>query len=137
LLLLVVVAVAQTERLVVVALEALELLRVLQFLLVPPLRSPLVLVARLVVGQRLIPLKQTGLILFLVQLLQLVAGLVLAVNLLAPLLVMEALGVVRVVILVDLQVAQASPDRALMEGNVLTPLLQKAVAVVVEQAQLA
>jgi hypothetical protein len=97
----------------------------------------LALVVRLAVGRRLIPRRQTGLILFLVPSLQLVAGLVLAVNILALLLVMEALAAARVVILVVTQTAQALLDKVLMVGFVLTPLLQKAVAVVEEQAQLA
>jgi hypothetical protein len=135
-LLLAVAVVAQIGRLVAVALVDLELLLVFLFLWGLLTQHLLVLAARLVVGQRLTPRRQAGLILFLVPSLQLVAGLVLAVGLLALLVVMEALVAVLVVILVDLQTAQALLGKVLMAVNVLTPLLQKAVAVVVEQAQL-
>jgi hypothetical protein len=136
-LLLVVAVAVQIERLVVVERVVLEPHLVLLFLLGLLLPLPLVLAARRVVEPHHIPHRQTGLILSLVRLLQLVAGLVLAVNMLAPLLVMEALGVVRVVILVDLQTAQASLGRVLTAVCVLTPLLQKAVVAAAEQVQLA
>jgi hypothetical protein len=97
----------------------------------------LVLVVRLVVGHRLIPLRQTALILFLVLSPQLVAGLVLAVDLLALLLVMEVQAVVLVAISVALQMAQASPEKVLTVVNVLTLHLQKAVAAVAAQVRLA
>jgi hypothetical protein len=97
----------------------------------------LVLVVRLAVGQRLIPRRQTVLILSLVPSLQLVAEKVLAADLLAPLLVTAVLAEALVVILTVIQVAQASPDRALMGGNVLTLQLQRVEAEVVAQAQLA
>jgi hypothetical protein len=96
----------------------------------------LVLVARLVVGRRLIPRRQTALILFLVPSLQLVAGLVLAVDLLAHLLVTAALAVVLAVILMGTQTAQELLDKVLLAGLVLTLQLQRAAAAAVAQVQL-
>jgi hypothetical protein len=96
----------------------------------------LALVVRLAVGRRLIPRRQTGLILSLVQLLQLAAGLVLVVDLLAPLLVTAALAVVLAVILMGTQTAQESLGKVLLAGLVLTLQLQRAAAAAAAQVQL-
>jgi hypothetical protein len=79
--------------------------------------------------------KQTGLILFLVRLPQLVAVLVLAVDLLALLRVTAALAAALVVILVDLLTAQALPVKVLPEDFALTLQNQKAAAAAVEQVK--